>query len=174
MPLRHIAGVFALVEGGPEVSIALVQAPGIKAVGFTGSFGGGRALMDAAASRPEPIPVYAEMGSINPVFVLPGAAADTDRAIALAGAVTGSCGQLCTKPGLIIVPDDAAGQAFAQVLADTVAATSVHRMLTGAIERGWFDRDRVILESLMSFKRAGASGVLTYFAIEAAKLLRAR
>ena len=76
-------GVFSLLFGpGRDVGMALVKHPLIKAVGFTGSRAGGRALMDAAAARPEPIPVYAEMGSINPVFLLPGAL--QQRAAALA------------------------------------------------------------------------------------------
>jgi acyl-CoA reductase-like NAD-dependent aldehyde dehydrogenase len=120
-------GVASMVEGGADVSIALVTAPGIRAVGFTGSYGGGRALIDAAATRNEPIPVYAEMGSLNPVFVLPGAA-DPANAGALAAAVTGSAGQLCTKPGLVFVPSDAMG--FASELAREIAAADVHRMLT--------------------------------------------
>jgi NADP-dependent aldehyde dehydrogenase len=123
-------GAFQMVQAGPGISIELVCDPGIKAVGFTGSQTGGRALMDAAAARPEPIPVYAEMGSINPVFVLPGAAVDLSRAALLAAAVTSSAGQLCTKPGLIIVPDSAEGQEFADALAREVAGAEVHRMLT--------------------------------------------
>ncbi|NUT31707.1 MAG: aldehyde dehydrogenase family protein [Hamadaea sp.] len=123
-----LGDAFGLVSGGADVSLALVGAPGVKAVGFTGSLRGGRALMDAAAARPEPIPVYAEMGSTNPVFVLPGAAADLTRAGALAAAVTGSAGQLCTKPGLVFVPSDA--PEFAEALATEVAGTPVHRMLT--------------------------------------------
>lgn len=126
---RPVLGdAFTLVTGGAAASIELVQAPGIRAVGFTGSLGGGRALMDAAAARTDPIPVYAEMGSINPVFVLPGAAADLTRAAALAAAVTGSSGQLCTKPGLVVVPENA--NEFAAELASQVAAAAVHRMLT--------------------------------------------
>ena len=74
-------GVFALVEGFEE-GIELVKHPLIKAVAFTGSRRGGRALMDLAAARPEPIPVYAEMGSINPVFILPGAMRDRASEIA--------------------------------------------------------------------------------------------
>jgi NADP-dependent aldehyde dehydrogenase len=126
-----LGDAFSLVTGGPDASIELVRSPGIKAVGFTGSLAGGRALMDAAAARPDPIPVYAEMGSINPVFVLPGAAADLARAGALAAAVTGSSGQLCTKPGLVVVPETA--REFASELASQVAAASVHRMLTPAM-----------------------------------------
>ncbi|GAA1370127.1 aldehyde dehydrogenase (NADP(+)) [Catellatospora chokoriensis] len=118
-------GAFSLVAGGPEVSLELVRAAGIRAVGFTGSLTGGRALMDAAAARPDPIPVYAEMGSLNPVLVLPGAAVPATVS-ALAAAVTGSAGQLCTKPGLVVT----GSAAFADELADAVAAVPVHRMLT--------------------------------------------
>ncbi|WP_245601679.1 aldehyde dehydrogenase family protein [Hamadaea tsunoensis] len=132
-------GFFTMIEGGADVSLALVAAPGIQAVGFTGSLAGGRALMDTAAARPQPIPVYAEMGAINPVFVLPGAAADRTRVAALAAAVTGSAGQLCTKPGLVIVPDSADGQAFAEDLAAAVAGTEVHRLLTDRMAAGHAD-----------------------------------
>ncbi|WP_431880316.1 aldehyde dehydrogenase family protein [Micromonospora marina] len=137
------AGTFALVEGGPEVSLALVTSPPIRAVGFTGSLRGGRALMDAAAGRPDPIPVYAEMGSLNPVLVLPGAARDGNWAAALAAAVTGSAGQLCTKPGLVLVPACPAGTALADGIAVAVAATPTHRMLTedmAAAHAEWLDR----------------------------------
>ncbi|GAA4902262.1 NADP-dependent aldehyde dehydrogenase [Stackebrandtia albiflava] len=134
-------GCFGLVEGGAEASIALVTDPAIKAVGFTGSLAGGRALMDAAATRPDPIPVYAEMGSLNPVFVLPDAASDTGWAGTLAAAVTGSAGQLCTKPGLIVLPDTDAGAALAAELSHAVAAVPAgHAMLTEAMadaHRAW-------------------------------------
>ncbi len=134
-------GTFGAVEGADnDVSIDLVTAPEITAVGFTGSLRGGRALMDAAAARPDPIPVYAEMGSLNPLFVLPGAAAETDRAAAVAGAVTGSAGQLCTKPGLVIVPDDVTGTAFADALTTAVTVTGAAPMLTPgmlAAHRDW-------------------------------------
>jgi len=124
-------GIFGLVEGGrPETSIALVQAPAIRAVGFTGSLRGGRALLEAATARPDPIPVYAEMGSLNPVFVLPEAARDTAWAKTLAASVIGSAGQLCTKPGLIVVPDDEAGRALASAISAGVAAAPPHPMLT--------------------------------------------
>src|SRR4051794_17929233 len=107
-------GVFSMLHGaGHEVGLGLVRHSAAQAVGFTGSLRGGRALFDAAAARPEPIPVYAEMGSVNPVFVLPGAiAGEPGReqwAKALAAAVTGSAGQLCTKPGVVFVPDTAEG-----------------------------------------------------------------
>lgn len=97
-------GVFSLLHGAShELNLRLVRHPAAKAAGFTGSLGGGRALFDAAASRPDPIPVFAEMGSVNPVFVLPGALAERGDAIAegLKGSVTLGNGQFCTKPGVV-------------------------------------------------------------------------
>ncbi|GIF57947.1 aldehyde dehydrogenase family protein [Asanoa iriomotensis] len=138
------AGTFAVVHGGVEVSLALVRAPQIRAVGFTGSAAGGRALMDTAAARPDPIPVYAEMGALNPVFVFPSALADERWPGTLAAAVTGSAGQLCTKPGLVVVPAGDAGAAFADRLAAEVAATpAFDRLLTPAMaaaHAAWRDR----------------------------------
>jgi NADP-dependent aldehyde dehydrogenase len=102
-------GIFSLLYGGGRTTgAALVQHPSIKAVGFTGSLAGGRALMDLAAARPEPIPVYAEMGSLNPVFILPEAMAERGQAIAesLSGSVTLGVGQFCTSPGLVVAADD--------------------------------------------------------------------
>jgi NADP-dependent aldehyde dehydrogenase len=100
-------GVFSLLHGsGPVVGTALVRHPLIKAVGFTGSRRAGLALVEAAAGRAEPIPVYAEMSSINPVFILPGAlasGADSLGAGWVASVSTG-VGQLCTSPGLVFVP----------------------------------------------------------------------
>lgn len=99
------SGVFGLLQGAEHaVGLALVRADGIKAVAFTGSLNGGRALFDAAAARPEPVPVYAEMGSVNPIFVLPKGSGD-GLADGLANAVTRAGGQLCTKPGVVAVPD---------------------------------------------------------------------
>jgi alpha-ketoglutaric semialdehyde dehydrogenase len=97
-------GVFSLVHGrSHESGLRLVCHRATKAVGFTGSLQGGRALFDAAAARPEPIPVYAEMGSTNPVFVLPGALKSRGMAIAegLIQSVTMGVGQFCTNPGLV-------------------------------------------------------------------------
>jgi alpha-ketoglutaric semialdehyde dehydrogenase len=98
------AGIFSLLfDSGHAVGAALVQHKEIRAVGFTGSFRGGRALMDLAAKRHDPIPVYAEMGSTNPVFLLPGALAERGDAIATAlhGSFTLGGGQFCTKPGIV-------------------------------------------------------------------------
>jgi len=97
------AGVFNMIFGG-GVGEALVKHPAIQAVGFTGSLKGGRALCDMAAARPQPIPVFAEMSSINPVLVLPGALAARGEAVAreLAASVVLGCGQFCTNPGLVL------------------------------------------------------------------------
>ncbi|MFK5958307.1 MAG: aldehyde dehydrogenase (NADP(+)) [Lutibacter sp.] len=98
-------GVFSnLNSSGIEVGIKLVQHPQVKAVGFTGSIRGGRALYNMAAQRPEPIPVFAEMGSVNPVVILPNAAKNkgADWAKTYAGSITLGSGQFCTNPGLIL------------------------------------------------------------------------
>lgn len=98
-------GVFSMVHGtGNEVGRQLTEHPATQAVAFTGSLGGGRAVFDIAAKRPNPIPVYTEMGSTNPVFVLPGALAERAKQIA-AGyiqSVTLAVGQFCTNPGMVI------------------------------------------------------------------------
>jgi NADP-dependent aldehyde dehydrogenase len=113
-------GTFAhLLAAGVEVGEALVDAPAIAAVGFTGSTAGGRAIADRAAARPSPIPVYAEMGSINPVVVTNAALEARADAIAegLVASVSNFGGQLCTKPGVVFVPDGATGDAFADAVA---------------------------------------------------------
>ena len=129
-------GTFSMVYGpGREVGLALVKHPLIKAVGFTGSRAGGRALMDAAAARPEPIPVYAEMGSINPVFLLPGAvqASTESLAVGLHGSVTLGVGQFCTNPGLVFVQKGPATDLFKQKLEGLMQATPPGTMLTPSI-----------------------------------------
>src|SRR5262249_52972295 len=87
-----------------EIAVAIVQHPLAKAIGFTGSLRAGRALFDAAARRPDPIPVYAEMGSVNPVFILPGALGERVETIAeqLKASILLGTGQFCTCPGLAI------------------------------------------------------------------------
>ncbi|CAN5905664.1 aldehyde dehydrogenase (NADP(+)) [soil metagenome] len=98
------AGAFSLVQGkGVEIGMALVKHPLTAAVAFTGSLRGGRALFDAASSRPNPIPFYGELGSVNPVFLLPGALKQRATQIAenFVGALTMGVGQFCTNPGMI-------------------------------------------------------------------------
>jgi acyl-CoA reductase-like NAD-dependent aldehyde dehydrogenase len=113
-------GTFAhLLAAGTAVGEALVDAPAIAAVGFTGSTSGGRAIAERAARRPVPIPVYAEMGSINPIVVTGAALAARGQAIAdgLVASVSNFGGQLCTKPGVVFVPAGEEGDAFAQAVA---------------------------------------------------------
>ncbi|WP_323100467.1 aldehyde dehydrogenase (NADP(+)) [Intrasporangium sp. YIM S08009] len=137
------AGVFSLVfGGGTSVGQALVRDPRIKAVGFTGSRAGGLALVATAAARREPIPVYAEMSSVNPVVVLPGSIAE-GRAEALAAAYVGSLtlgsGQFCTNPGLTLVPEGADGDAFVAAAARAIADATGQTMLTTGIAQA-FDK----------------------------------
>ena len=149
------AGVFSLVQGQrPEVSLAVVEHPQTKAVGFTGSLRVGRALFDAAARRPEPIPVYAEMGSINPVFILPGALRERGAEFAegLKQSVTLGAGQFCTNPGLVV---GMRGEAFEKLLDKTdelFAAASPGTMLNAGILRGYQEG----VERLRQLTRRGA------------------
>ena len=110
-------GFFSLIQGDEiDVGQNLVKHPDIAAVGFTGSLRAGRAIFDAAAARPTPIPVYAEMGSINPVVLLPDALATRGDAIAdgLVNSATLGSGQFCTNPGVVFVLASTASQAFIQ------------------------------------------------------------
>lgn len=128
-------GVFTLLfDSGIEVGTALVQHPVVQAVAFTGSTGGGQALMRLAASRPQPIPCYAEMGSTNPLFILRGAMKEraADLAKGLQTSFTLGSGQFCTKPGLVFVPQQEAGE-FLDALRSGVSALGAHGMLTPSI-----------------------------------------
>ena len=132
-------GTFSLLQGrSPDVGRQLVLAPQVKAVGFTGSTEVGRALFDLAAGRPEPIPVYAEMGSVNPVFLTPGALAERGPTIAegLAASMTLSTGQFCTSPGMVVVPDDEQGQGFVERLSELLGQVPAAPMLTSGIRAG--------------------------------------
>lgn len=131
-------GVLGLVEGYEE-GAALVQHPAIKAVGFTGSTTGGRALFDLAAARPEPIPFYGELGSLNPLVVTPDAAASRSEEIAegyVASATLGT-GQFCTKPGLMFVP--AGAEQLRSELAKRIAAVPAGPMLNDSIRDAYHD-----------------------------------
>lgn len=129
-------GTFSLLfDAGYEIGVALAKHPAIRAVAFTGSRRGGLALMQAAASRPHPIPVYAEMGSVNPVFVLPDAMRERALEIAagLAASVTMGVGQFCTNPGLVIVEANDASDAFLHELSKKLAAAAPAAMLNAGI-----------------------------------------
>ena len=133
-------GVFSLLHGRQhEMSLHLVRHPLARAVGFTGSLRAGRALFDAAAARPEPIPVYAEMGSVNPVFLLPGALARRGEALAdgLAGSVLQGAGQFCTNPGLVVALRTPALAPFLARLRERIAAATPATMLYAGISQGY-------------------------------------
>jgi alpha-ketoglutaric semialdehyde dehydrogenase len=154
-------GVFSLVYGpGASIGQALVQDARIQAVGFTGSRSGGLALVDTAQKRPVPIPVYAEMSSTNPVFILPGSLNQDPTALAEAyiGSVTGSSGQLCTQPGLAFVPNGTAGDEFVAAAARAVEAQSGQTMLTPGI-RSAFDDGIERLEDRSGVAPVGSGGV---------------
>jgi NADP-dependent aldehyde dehydrogenase len=121
----------------PELSRSLVRHPFTRAVGFTGSQQAGRALFDAAAARSAPIPVFAEMGSINPVFVLPNAlkARGAEIAQSLAKSVTVGVGQFCTKPGVVVGLSGANFDGFLQQFASAVGATPAGTMLHAGIAK---------------------------------------
>ena len=124
------AGVFNMIYGG-GVGEALVKHPAIQAVGFTGSLKGGRALCDMAAARPQPIPVFAEMSSINPVIVLPQALAVRAESVArdLTASVVQGCGQFCTNPGLVIGIRSPQFSAFVQQVAGLMGDQPAQTML---------------------------------------------
>ncbi len=134
------AGVFALLhDAGHAIGAALVQHEAIAAVAFTGSLRGGRALMDLAAARRAPIPVFAEMGSVNPVFVTPAAARERGEALAqgLAGSVTLGAGQFCTNPGIVVVTRESA--AFVDALEAALSGAPEAAMLTPGIAAAYAD-----------------------------------
>ncbi|WP_437779027.1 aldehyde dehydrogenase (NADP(+)) [Sorangium sp. So ce1097] len=152
------AGVFGMVHGAsPEVSLALVRHEAIQAVGFTGSTRAGRALFDAAAARPRPIPVFAEMSSINPLVVLPGALRERRDAIAegLASSCTLGVGQFCTKPGLVLGLASPEWDAFARSVADRARAIAPGVMLHAGIQQS-FDRAVRELKGVEWLTDAGA------------------
>ena len=131
-------GVFNMIFGG-GVGEILVKHPAIQAVGFTGSLKGGRALCDMAAARAQPIPVFAEMSSVNPVIVLPGALKVRGATVAkeLAGSVVLGCGQFCTNPGLIIGISSAEFSDFVAGLADAIGAQPAQTMLNAGTLRSY-------------------------------------
>ena len=144
------------LRSGVDVGVQLVKHPAIKAVAFTGSFAGGTALMKLAAARPEPIPCYSEMGSVNPVFVLPGALKQRGSAVAtgLQASFTLSAGQFCTKPGLVLVPQQDGTPGFMKELGDKVSGTPTQTLLTKAIA----DRYKSAVKGRMSDANVLAQG----------------
>ncbi|MCR9110981.1 aldehyde dehydrogenase (NADP(+)) [Marivita sp. XM-24bin2] len=130
------AGVFSLIQGtSHELGRALVQHPLIRAVGFTGSLGAGRALFDLCAARPEPIPFFGELGSINPVFVLPEALSSRGAELGgeWAASLTMGVGQFCTNPGIVVAAEGPGLAAFVDAATDALKAAGEAVMLTEGI-----------------------------------------
>ncbi len=131
-------GVFSMLfDAGIQVGATLVRHPQIRAVAFTGSLRAGRALMDMAAARPDPIPCFAEMSSGNPVFLLPGALRNGHAALAqtLFASFTLGAGQQCTKPGIVLVPDTPQSQPFLDEMRTLVQNAAPFTLLTPGIAR---------------------------------------
>ncbi len=152
-------GVFSFLPGrANELGAALVADPRIKAVGFTGSRGGGLALVEIASRRPEPIPVYAEMSSINPVVLMPAALAARAEALGAGfiGSLTLGAGQFCTNPGLVIALDGPDLDRFIATAAAALAATAAPVMLTPDIHAA-YGEGVAALDASGHAARAGAS-----------------
>ena len=133
-------GVFSMLFGdGRSIGQQLVGHPAVKAVGFTGSRGGGTALMRTAAARPEPIPVYAEMSSVNPVFLLPAALEAGGSALAqgFVDSLTLGVGQFCTNPGLVFAVGGPALDAFTEAAGAALAGKGAGTMLTAGIHEAY-------------------------------------
>ena len=142
--------VFIHLHGASfEVGKALIQHPLTKAVGFTGSFEGGKALFDIANQRKEPIPVFAEMGSVNPVFILPQQLKNDTTGIATmcANSITQSAGQFCTNPGIVVAIEDESLDAFEKILEQQIKRTRPEKMLHPGIAKSFIQkRQRALAE----------------------------
>ncbi len=135
-------GVFSLIQGGSQsVGKALVTHPLIRAVGFTGSLAGGRVLFDLCAQRAEPIPFFGELGSVNPMFILPHAlkARTGEIATGWAGSLTMGVGQFCTNPGLAIVMEGSEADTFSKAVQAGLVDIPEQVMLTEGIARAYSD-----------------------------------
>ena len=144
-------GVFSLLfDSGFAVGKALVGHPSTKAVGFTGSLGGGRALFDIAANRESPIPVFAEMGSINPSILLPQALNNRAQQVAdaYAGSITLGAGQFCTNPGLLLGIAGDGLNIFTNHLADAISKSQPATMLHSGISGAYRDKKKLMVEQL--------------------------
>jgi len=141
-------GIFAHVHGtSSDVGEALVKHPHTKAVGFTGSFAGGKQLFDWGNQRHEPIPVFAEMGSVNPVFLMPEKMRSEAAAIAkqYAGSITLGAGQFCTNPGIIIGIENEDLETFMQVLSEEIKLVAPAPMLHAGIHKSYVEKKTAAL-----------------------------
>lgn len=157
-------GIFNLLQGvSHEIGSALVQHPAIKAVGFTGSHSGGRALFDLANSRIEPIPVFAEMGSVNPVVIFPEAQKENGISIAngLVESITLGVGQFCTNPGLVFLVKSSSNDFFLNTLIESVKTVESGTMLSPSIANAYTKGiDDLITDSRLSLLGKGLTNNL--------------
>ncbi len=130
-----------------QVGEALVKHPKTKAVGFTGSFQGGMALFNWSNQRPEPIPVFAEMGSVNPVFLFPEKLQEGFESFAqqYADSITLGVGQFCTNPGIIVAIDSKPLQDFIQLLGEKISAIAAGKMLHPGIAKAYKEKSQLVL-----------------------------
>jgi NADP-dependent aldehyde dehydrogenase len=162
-------GVFSMLHGfSHETGGMLITHPFIKAVAFTGSFKGGKALFDLAVRRKEPIPVYAEMGSVNPVFFLPEAVRNGGETLVsqFAQSVTMGSGQFCTNPGISVFINNEESKSFIHKLAATMSATPIQPLLTGESPRltspVWTNKKNYMAPIQSSENQAAVSGPPLY------------
>jgi len=162
--VRHCelpAGLFSLLFGaGSKVGPQLMDQQAIRAGGFTGSRAGGQALMKMAAAGPDPIPFYAEMSSVNPVFILPDALREREEQIALElhGSVTLGAGQFCTNPGLVFIPADGSAGLIERLTAK-MSSTAEFTMLTRDISRAYCERTSLLAAHSLVKPLCKAAGV---------------
>ncbi|MFF4103668.1 aldehyde dehydrogenase (NADP(+)) [Streptomyces sp. NPDC001903] len=172
------AEVVAVVHGF-DAGLELIRHPLVSAAGFTGSIRGGRALFDAAAARPVPIPFHGELGSLNPVVVTPAAAAERAEEIAagLAGSVTLGVGQFCVKPGLVLVPEGADGDRLTGALTKALGETEPGVLLDHRMRENFVSgvRERAALPGVDAPVTPGSGGEHTvgagYLTVSAGNLL---
>lgn len=176
MPL----GVFSLIQGGNrQVGEALVTDPHIKAVGFTGSLSGGRALFDLCAARPEPIPFFGELGSVNPVFVLPHAleARGAEIGSGWAGSLTMGAGQFCTNPGIAVIPEGASGDVMIDAARRQLQGVAPQAMLTDGIADAYrqgqahFQRSNAV-RALLETESQGRNASPNLYEVKAAEWIQ--
>ena len=172
-------GVFSLIQGGSrEVGHALVQHPMIKAVGFTGSLAGGRALFDLCAQRPEPIPFFGELGSVNPMMMLPEAMKARGEALGQgwAGSLTMGAGQFCTNPGIAVVIDGADADRFVSAATEALSKVGPQTMLTDGIAKAYHDgaarfATRNTVKPLLTTQSSGRAATPNLFETTAAQFV---
>jgi NADP-dependent aldehyde dehydrogenase len=167
-------GVFSLLFAvGNEVGQSVVSHPSIKAVGFTGSRKGGLALMRLTQSRSEPIPFYAEMSSVNPVFILPNAMKERGEQIAtgLHASVTLGVGQFCTNPGLVFLNEDEDSTTFAAKMKELIAATPSATMLTKGIADNYKQGTNILSEKISSLHYDSSQSTASLFQTNADEFL---